>query len=471
MPKQLDRGPSDTQESPRRRALVNPSGSLRAVLGIWGLGLLPGLFVTDVAMGRAFGQNKGWLIVVAWACLATAATVVVIRWRSMARRLGQWAGQFWLLSLTVLLALVVAEVFVRWQLPALPLHLRAPGLRLVWNPEADLFRGASAHATYTTCSRGFRGRDLPNASSDYRILCVGGGTTEGLYLDDEETWPARLQARLDESNTGRWWVGNVGYSSCCLQEHLAFLQESPLISDVDCVVLMLGADDYLRELLGLDVDDDAHWLEIRQRQLHLAPQPRWPHFRRLRLFGLLVDWRSRDTQLGFLADTTGTSYVQNQLALKFETEALAASWPLRRFRQRVQEVIATAHRRNVRLVLVTSPVLWDDVMTKLSVKQLRYAQYGQGSTQPDKPLVADALAAIERFHLAMFAASRGTDAEIVDLSLVCDGREELFFDDIHLNPAGCRIAAQHIAEHFLAAPAAMNRRRQVATSRDASGGD
>lgn len=161
----------------------------------------------------------------------------------MARRLGRRAGQFWLLSLTVLLALVVAEAFIRWQLPAPPLHLRAPGLRLVWNPEADLFRGASAHATYTTGSRGFRGRDLPNTSSDYRILCVGGGTTEGLYLDDEETWPARLQAKIDDSNTGLWWVGNVGYSSCCLQEHLAFLQESPLVSDVDCVVLMLGADD------------------------------------------------------------------------------------------------------------------------------------------------------------------------------------------------------------------------------------
>ena len=114
----------------------------------------------------------------------------------------------------------------------------------------------------------------------------------------------------------------------------------------------------------------------------------------------------------------------------------------------MQEAIAAAHRRNVRLVLVTSPVLWDDVMTKLSVKQLRCAQYSQGTAQPDKPLVANTLAAIEWFHLAMFAASRGTDAEIIDLSLVCDGREELFFDDIHLNPAGCRIAAQYIAEHF-----------------------
>lgn len=86
-------------------------------------------------------------------------------------------------------------------------------------------------------------------------------------------------------------------------------------------------------------------------------------------------------------------------------------------------------------------------------------------------MVANTLAAIERFHLAMFAASRGTDAEIIDLSLVCDGREELFFDDIHLNPAGCRIAAQYIAEHFLVAPDAVNLQRKVAKSRDASGGD
>jgi lysophospholipase L1-like esterase len=410
--------------------------------------LLPALLCLDFAIGRATADPANPSLLLVAIVTAVVATLLATRLQRFARWLERRMGQFWLLSGTTIVALVVAEATVRWRFPPVPLHTRPPLMTLEWAPLADLFRGASSQARQTTNRLGFRGPDLPASRSVYRVLCVGGGTTEGLYLDDAETWPAQLQARLCASSANAWWVGNTGYSGCCLQEHLAFLRDSPLIDEVDCVVLMLGADDYLRTMLGMDLADEKHWLEWRQPRLQLAPRRRWPLVRSTRLISLLRDQIVRDGPQGFLADATGESYSEHQRGLALDAQTFDGGGPLRRFRRRLEEAIAVARDRQVRLVLATSPVLWDDVMTPLAVKQLRYAYYREAQPTPPKPLALEALAAIERYHLELLEVGRSTASEVVDLALTCNGREELFLDDIHLNPAGCAVVAEELAAHL-----------------------
>lgn len=101
----------------------------------------------------------------------------------------------------------------------------------------------------TIDSEGIRGAPLPERQKAYRILCVGGSTTECLYLDDRETWPALLQDRL--TAVGRAvWVGNVGISGYATTEHLAFLERFEPLADMDCVVVMAGFNDLVLLTLG-----------------------------------------------------------------------------------------------------------------------------------------------------------------------------------------------------------------------------
>ena len=44
---------------------------------------------------------------------------------------------------------------------------------------------------------GLRGPDTILEDNDLNILCVGGSTTECLYVSDESTWPWRLQNKLE----------------------------------------------------------------------------------------------------------------------------------------------------------------------------------------------------------------------------------------------------------------------------------
>ena len=51
---------------------------------------------------------------------------------------------------------------------------------------------------YTTNSMGFRGPEIsvPKPPSTFRALVLGESTTLGMEMDDDETWPARLEVLL-----------------------------------------------------------------------------------------------------------------------------------------------------------------------------------------------------------------------------------------------------------------------------------
>jgi len=67
---------------------------------------------------------------------------------------------------------------------------------------------------YSTNSLGLRGRDVPvrKGPNTFRVICVGGSTTENAYVNDEQTYPSQLermlqarypQARIEVLNAGR----------------------------------------------------------------------------------------------------------------------------------------------------------------------------------------------------------------------------------------------------------------------------
>lgn len=64
---------------------------------------------------------------------------------------------------------------------------------------------------------GLRGDDF-GPDAEYRILAIGGSTTECLILDDEDAWPQVLQGLLRASGR-RAWVGNAGKAGLRTAHH------------------------------------------------------------------------------------------------------------------------------------------------------------------------------------------------------------------------------------------------------------
>jgi hypothetical protein len=114
-----------------------------------------------------------------------------------------------------------AEAAFRIFLPGTPgYYVLAPGTDRTFRPSPELMRGVSGPARYRVNEFGIRGPLFGNDGSEYRVLAVGGSTTECAYLDEDEVWTAQLAAALVQNNAGLpLWVGNVGRSGTTSRDH------------------------------------------------------------------------------------------------------------------------------------------------------------------------------------------------------------------------------------------------------------
>lgn len=114
--------------------------------------------------------------------------------------------------------------------------------------------GASIEGDRTSLhinSLGFRGSEFPFAKEpgELRIACVGASTTFCAEASsDEWTWPARLQAQLEERFPDRLIrVVNAGVPGYCIEHSLQNLRERVLPLQPDLVILYHAHNDIIED--------------------------------------------------------------------------------------------------------------------------------------------------------------------------------------------------------------------------------
>lgn len=405
--------------------------ALAALLGLW---WLPALVVADALAA----ERAGWLPGLTWrvfgaavivCCLATFISLM----SSRARRLyGRHTSRLWTLSIASLLALVGVELALRQFTVDRLFPRRKAGHVYEFEPDVALFPGAAPIAHQAINSRGWRGTECPDDEATYRILCLGGATTECLYIDDPHTWPAQLMQNLSAGGTVHCWVGNAGLSGDGVAQHWNRLRHGDPARQMDCVLLLLGGDDLLRAILR--VDDH--------------PAPRLAQ-RLLCLQVLLGRAEPSPTQL---ADHTGVDLSAARNALNTQVKDLDLGPPLERFTAYIRQLAYRFRQQNRRLVFVTQPVLWDDLLPSLGTRRLHlmrsYLEPGAAELQPPKLDQIAALALSDHFNQRLTKACRELDVECFDAARRMNGRTHYFYDDLHLNDAGCKELARLLTEYL-----------------------
>jgi lysophospholipase L1-like esterase len=124
-----------------------------------------------------------------------------------------------------------------------PLPYLNYGFKPNWTRPPTRLRSGEAH----TNSLGYRGPEVqqPKPAGRYRIICIGGSTTYDDLVNDDETYPVRLQQFLREARTGRdIEVINAGVNSYTTAENLANLSLRLLDLQPDAIVLYEGINDW-----------------------------------------------------------------------------------------------------------------------------------------------------------------------------------------------------------------------------------
>lgn len=372
------------------------------------------------------------------------------------------------LALGLVFALACAELGLRALEPRPPRHLPWPAsLELVFEPRTDIMPGVAGPSRFATNALGLRGDELPSAPS-YRILALGGSTTECLYLDQEESWPQRLARELAALGPPTW-VGNAGRSGHTLREHRVMLEQ--LLAELprmDLVLVLPGVNDlcrYLQREGGADaqaLERDGARGELLERAFSVLPRgalaARGPQ-ERLALWQFARGIARRRELRADAQDKDGRVYVRwraNRAAsreLRAELPELAPA--LEEYEHNLRALIELARARGVRIAFATQPCLWRADLEPELEALLWMGGVGEYQRTPGAPYyTAGALAqGLDAFNVRLRAVCAELGLECLELDRALERSGENYYDDVHFNERGSeRVALAWLARLAASAP-------------------
>ena len=386
-------------------------------------------FDTVVAIVDGWRPQRGVerLACVGLAAAACAALVGLATRRGRAAISDRWVPLVFLTGL-LLTALLVLELSTP---PHAPFHLRTPGLRATLDPGSSI-PGVTGPGRFSANGEGIRGEDLPSSDRTYKILCVGGSTTECLYLDDDEAWPHLVQELLPV----RWgrdvWVGNAGMSGYAAAEHRAFLDGLDLLSRIDCVVMLVGFNDLNMVALG-GRGPVAPWKSARWARSALVRT----------LKGVQRRWQGDPQELTPRGEFFEVRRRLRRTAPKVD-RLPDLSTDLAAYEAHLGEIVRTCARRGVRLVFVTQPTLWRQELDR-AAEGLLWAGWTRDRA---RYYTAEALQeGMARFNERLAEVARREEVELIDLEEI-SGHPRWFADDCHYTEEGSRAVAMAVASRL-----------------------
>jgi lysophospholipase L1-like esterase len=436
------------QKSPRRP-------DRRILVAVFVVVTVPLLLLLDSAIAFARGwETRSRLDITFLALMALAPCVVLTALSNAKYRkwLRDRAPDFLLLFITCCGTWLAGEVAVGRSTHKAPtvFHVRAPGLQQVFHPRPDVLPGVTSPSHFTTNSIGVRGREFPSRDSAYRILCIGGSTTECVYLDDSKTWMHLLMQRLQQAERPVW-VGSIGISGYSTTHHLKFveqstlmpIQRSDLMGKIDCLVLLVGVNDLLRQL-GMDcLDRGDRWDESNARDNQIMPL--WRRSAVLELARRIYHTNRHDKIA--VEDREGSIYAERR---RLRQQAPACDklpdlqHPLEEYRGRLRRIVEACEVKGVRPVFLTQPTLWDGGLSSAAESLLALGWLPSG----EYVTAARLRKGLDQYNEALRNVCAELNVECVELESM-NGQVEFFFDDAHFTDAGAEQVAHLVAQWFL----------------------
>ena len=304
---------------------------------------------------------------------------------------------------------------------------------------------AYGRRTFTTNKLGLRGDDIVEWKTPgvYRICCLGGSTTENEFVDDRDTYCAKLQCLLRE-RTGRARLEVVNAGCATYSTAHSFINYALRICDLkpDLVTIYHGINDLVPGMCPEFRPDYSHFYgfyhKVGALETDLELTVRTP-------FDPLLDW------------SAAYRLCQRRLAQRersrFREPAYFATRPASRvsgpgpaaFERNVRATIRLARADGAKVLLCTFPYSLRHDMPRRD--RNRWGQFGWS-----KFLTIDGVIdGLQRHNVILTQVARQEHTLLCDLERVVPKDTEHFFDSCHLTPKGQEVAAQALAKTILAA--------------------
>ena len=339
-----------------------------------------------------------------------------------------------------------------------------PNTLVIFSVAPEIAPGVRGKARFITDSRGIVADEI-TTDYTYKILAVGGSTTECLYLDHEEKWPYLLQENLNEmQRNSKIWVGNVGKSGLNSRDHIVELQYLlKQYRDINAIVLLIGVND-LSMRLSQDSDYDPDFLnsanakqEIFDRVFVNAIYKDGPYYQRTAIWQLLGKIKRAILLLNELEiqDEEGEVYTKwrehrhNAAVLRQTLPDMTSA--LDEYARNINSIIDLANANSVRAIFLTQPVLWKPSLSDELNDLLWLGGVGDFQIESGKEYYSvEALSmAMSLYNETLLKVCRMRHVECIDLASLLPEDTTVFYDDAHFNESGSKKVAEILAEYLI----------------------
>lgn len=378
--------------------------------------------------------------------------------------------RFLLGGLTFALGLLGAEGLMRLILSeGAEYRIWPPGYREEFLADDINTPGVEGVGKFTINSLGLRSREL-QMEDQFKILCLGGSTTIDLYLDDKETWTARLENKLNCSGKfPHTWVGNCGKSSMASLHNLLHIEHAfPFLPKPDLVVILVGVNDLqlyvLKSSYMQNMSPELHlswafsWIPHRQRRVHATGETA-PFYEGWALYALgekaWKRWESRHVMhtprgaggLKMLRDAR-----QGKVTLVETIDETVVEKGKKQFCENLTNLVHAARQGGFPVVFCTQPTLWSEEPSPREAALYLAGGVGPHTEWIEKkmyysPKLLNRL--MEEFNDVTRRVCREHDLLCVDLARLLPKKAEYFYDDMHFSEAGAREVAEIIGDHLI----------------------
>ncbi len=368
---------------------------------------------------------------------------------SLIKKIGTY---FFIVFFTIFIFLIILEVMNYMSaLKITGYFVWEPGLKKVFLPDSSSFHGIYNESHFTINSLGYRGPLIMDKSKEYRILVIGGSTSECLYLDDSETWGNMMMNYLDKTIDGRKViVMNVGKSGFNLRDHIIELNNLSEKYNPDMIIIMVGANDMLLKLSKRWV-----WKPFNEsnydysRVFSSSGGYSWKSSVVYRLYKYFANGYNKIKP----QDVNGNSLIEQRLERQNSGNIIKEipdlNAPLEDYENNLKRIINVTREKNITLLFATQPYLWKENMTKEEDLSLWMTTDFNGNYYPIKTMIVS-MNAFNRKLLEV--CKKNKDVKCMDLDKSVPKTLDYFYDDMHFNEEGASLVAEklslYIKENF-----------------------
>lgn len=360
-----------------------------------------------------------------------------------------------------LLALFLGELLLRLLLPEPKgMYVWQPNLQHTFTPDTGIFYGIHGSKQFTINSQGLRGDELESDALNF--VCIGGSTTECLYLDDHETWWYKLQQRLNKNSEQKVIIASLGKSGVSSREnylHVKYVAAN--LPHLTGLFVMTGLNDLMRRLSrdSLFEPDFRFTPQVEDsmvQQIFLHPSsPNRVWYRNLRLFKLVQNALHQNKGVRWeLQDDNGALYKQLRKK-RSEATALLDTLPdltdaLNEYERNLQGIIDVARKHQLQLVFINQAAIYRDSMN--SFEQSLFWMGGKGDFQaPGQHYYYTTRAlhqALNQYNQHLAKVCLANHIPLIDLAGQLPSDTSVFYDDCHFHEAGAIKVAEIITKSF-----------------------